>query len=1017
MNRAWFGPALLALFVASGFAGLVYQSIWSHYLGLMLGHAAYAQTLVLAIFMGGMALGAWGVSRYSGAMGDLIKAYAVIEVVIGVFGLAFHPVFEAYLSFSQDSVLPALGSSGAARTYQWLSAALLILPQSVLLGATFPLMSSGYLRASPGEDGRVLGGLYFTNSLGAAAGALGATFLLLPAVGMPGTVMTAAVINILVGIGAWLVAVGMPHAPARVQPDSPRPQEPAQESAPTSEVSRLVRLMLWATFISGAASFVYEIGWVRMLNQALGTTIHSFELMLAAFILGLAFGGLWVRRRGSRIRDAIKYVGYVQVLMGVAALLSIPVFAQSFSWVGWLMGALARTDSGYTIFSLGSATISLLVMFPAAFFAGMTLPLFTMVLLRAGAGESSIGRIYAANTLGAIAGVAIAVHLLIPVLGLRLAVTLAALVDAVLGLYLLRVMSPGRWSAGAIAAALVVASASMLSLVHGRPDPQAQISGVFRTGNAIQPSTDVQYLRDGKTATVAVFNTNNTAVIATNGKPDASLTRLNEEPTADEITMLMAALLPLAMHEEPERVAIIGWGSGLTTHTILGSSTPKVVDNIEIERAMYDGARLFGERVVRAYDDPRSFLHVEDARTFFAAGGKKYDVIVSEPSNPWVSGVATLFTKEFYSFLDGHLEDDGILVQWIQSYEISDELVATLVAALLEQFPNSELYLTNQADLLIVARKSPGPPAIQDPGRLGAVLVPELSRVGLATSADIRVRRIAGPAVLRNFVHLMGAQPYSDFYPKVSLEGPRTRFTGQNSALLQRLALAGAPVLEMLDCRRPVGMSEPLTNARHSALVQASLRGKAVVESVVAGGASPSLATGDPQLAAHVDRLMSMAHAGGTRFQFTPWAESITSVAGATLGALPSEDLLSIWASPDWVGKEAGEHGMARPILDAYGAAARRDPVAMLDLSAGVLMNTGVPLPPDLREHLLVIAMVGAIGSGRGELVPDLDRELGAPPATSTELADVRAFLLAWADSGSPACAGTLPPAQAGPGG
>ena len=185
---------LLLLFVASGFAGLVYQAIWSHYLGLILGHAAYAQTLVLAIFMGGMAAGAWLVSARGGRWTGLIRTYAIVELLIGVTALVFHPMFVGYMSFSQETVLPALESESTIRFWQWGTAALMIAPQSVMLGMTFPLMSGGYLRIAPGQDGQILGGLYFTNSIGAAAGALVATFLLLPWIGMPGAILVAGVI-------------------------------------------------------------------------------------------------------------------------------------------------------------------------------------------------------------------------------------------------------------------------------------------------------------------------------------------------------------------------------------------------------------------------------------------------------------------------------------------------------------------------------------------------------------------------------------------------------------------------------------------------------------------------------------------------------------------------------------------------------------------------------------------------------------------------------------------------------
>ena len=799
--------ALLLLFVASGFAGLVYQAIWSHYLGLILGHAAYAQTLVLAIFMGGMAAGAWLVSARGGRWTGLIRSYAIIELIIGATALVFHPLFVGYMELSQNTVLPALQNESAIRAWQWGSAALLIAPQSVLLGMTFPLMSGGYLRVSPQQDGEILGGLYFTNSIGAAAGALAATFLLLPWIGMPGAVMVAGVINLLVGMVAWRVAASVPDTVAAIAPLPPSgvAQSVPDARAADDRLSRFQTLMLAGAAITGASSFVYEVGWIRLLNQALGTTVHSFELMLTAFILGLAFGGLWVRKRSRNIKDPVAVAGVAQVLMGLAALASLPVFAQSFQWVGWFMGIFPRNETGYYLFSLGSATVALLVMFPAAFFAGMTLPLFTMALLRRGNGEKSIGRIYAANTLGAIVGVMLAMHVLIPLLGLRLAVTLAALADILLGLVLLRAFSTifrPKLYFGALASAVIVAS---LSLLYGAADPRSLASGVFRHGVfQLAAGTDVQFLRDGKTATVAFYRQGSVGTIATNGKPDASI-ELSENgvPTDDEYTMAMAASLPLALHASPERVAVIGWGSGLSTHTLLGSKVPKVVDTIEIEASMHVGAQGYGDKVMRAYLDPRSQLHIDDARTFFSTGKKKYDVIVSEPSNPWVSGVSSLFTRQFYRFLTKHLEEDGLLIQWMQTYELNDPLYYTMVAALIEEYPHVDAYLTNTSDVIFVASHAPirdfDASQLRDPG-----LLKELERLGLATAPDHAVRRFANREVLAGLVEMYGAPVHTDFHPTVALGAPKSRYKVETVKSVMNLMGVGMPVLEFTGGRTPV---------------------------------------------------------------------------------------------------------------------------------------------------------------------------------------------------------------------
>ena len=182
----WLGPVALVIFALSGCSGLIYQSIWSQYLGLYLGHAAYAQSLVLAIFMGGMAIGAWWASRSSLQWRNLLRAYALIELVIGVAAALFHPAYLALTHFAYDTAFPNLPGAASVQVFKWCSGALLILPQAVLLGMTFPLMSSGLMRRLRTGDGAILGGLYFTNSMGAAVGALIATFLLLPRVGLPG---------------------------------------------------------------------------------------------------------------------------------------------------------------------------------------------------------------------------------------------------------------------------------------------------------------------------------------------------------------------------------------------------------------------------------------------------------------------------------------------------------------------------------------------------------------------------------------------------------------------------------------------------------------------------------------------------------------------------------------------------------------------------------------------------------------------------------------------------------------
>ena len=243
--RQW---ALLVAFTLSGFTGLIYESIWSHYLKLFLGHSAYAQTLVLAIFMGGMAIGAWLVGRRSSKWRNLLLAYALVEVLIGIFGLVFHPVFDAFLGWSLGIAIPSIDSPASIQVFKWTTGALLILPQSVLLGMTFPLISGGLIRLAPERRGEFLSLLYFTNCLGAATGVLVSGFLLIRTVGLPGTLLTAGLLNILLAVAVWLLSKGSPAASV-----------PEQTPEARSRAAGSVAWLLASALMTGVASFLYEI--------------------------------------------------------------------------------------------------------------------------------------------------------------------------------------------------------------------------------------------------------------------------------------------------------------------------------------------------------------------------------------------------------------------------------------------------------------------------------------------------------------------------------------------------------------------------------------------------------------------------------------------------------------------------------------------------------------------------------------------------------------------------------------
>src|SRR5512143_2026390 len=461
----------LLLFALSGFSGLIYESIWTDYLKLFLGHAAYAQTLVLAIFMGGMAIGSAISSRYSLRWNNLLVSYAVTEGIIGFCALPFHAAFDRTINYSFTTIIPHLNNPVAVNAFKGTISALMILPQSVLLGMTFPLMSAGILRLFPDKPGSTVAMLYFTNSIGAAAGVLVSGFALIRLVGLPGTMAVAGLINIALAVIVWFL-LKIPEARGKIansditaasqgpgrkrskaktktpsaaegyssRMDAPdlrvTPAKSSPERGPIQPRPSLYRFFLFASLATGAASFIYEIGWIRMLSLVLGSSTHSFELMLSAFILGLALGGLWIHRRIERAASPVRFLAYVQVSMGLLALLTLPLYGSTFPLMQWLVKTLEKTDAGYALFNLSSSAIAMAVMLPATFCAGMTLPLITFILIREGHGERSIGAVYAANTIGAIIGVFFAVHIGMPLLGLKNLITCGAGLDIALGVWL-----------------------------------------------------------------------------------------------------------------------------------------------------------------------------------------------------------------------------------------------------------------------------------------------------------------------------------------------------------------------------------------------------------------------------------------------------------------------------------------------------------------------------------------------------------------------------------------------------
>jgi predicted membrane-bound spermidine synthase len=949
--------AFYVLFTASGFAGLIYESVWTHYLKLFLGHAAYAQSLVLAVFMGGMAAGAAYCGRRSVRLANPLAGYAAVEAAIGLAALVFHPLFVSATDWSYDRLLPGLGSEWLALAAKLAVSCLLILPQSVALGMTFPLMSAGLVRAHRGSPGESVAMLYFTNSLGAAAGVLTSGFLLISWMGLPGTLHTAGVLNLLIAAVVWLLARPARHASV----------------ARTLESRTDLQLLLAVAFFTGLASFVYEISWIRMLSLVLGASTHSFELMLATFILGLALGGLAVRRRADASPEPARLLAWVQVAMGLAALATLPVYDFTFSLMETLLKGLARSATGYALFNLSGAAIAALVMLPATFFAGMTLPLITAALLRRGAGEAAIGQVYAANTLGAIAGVVVAVHVGLPHFGLKGTLIAGALVDVALGLVLLRFLGKTFFHVAAACAALFLAVAIGVEL-----DVHKMTAGVFRHGE-LQTSRDASILfaRDGKTATVHLVKYSDATSLRTNGKSDGSI---NMDAAgvrgSDEITMVLTAALPLALRPETRTAAVIGIGTGLTTHTLLQSLDIERVETVEIEAAMAEAARGFMPRNSGAFADPRGAILIDDAKSFFSTRNRRYDLVISEPSNPWVSGVSSLFTREFYRRIRKHLNPGGMLVQWFQLYEIDASLVATVLGALGAEFPHYAVFAASDYDLLIVAADTPVPRQTQarifeHPG-----LAKELWTVHVLTAGDLDARYLGSRATLEPLFASYGMPANSDYAPVLDLNAARDRFMDRSAAEVVALLNAELPLLELLERDRSPRAVNPLFRGAYAFERVENTRLAWYARDFLLRPRPPVAEAVPHELQQDLELVKLRLVECREPRELDAWTKSALRVAKALNPYLAADDLAPVWARI--MGSACYEQldEFQRRWIALFQAVGARNAARMAEL-ATPLMATERPLIADAREYLLLAAMTGLVASGHNAKALELWKKYG----------------------------------------
>jgi spermidine synthase len=722
------------LFFASGAAGLVYQVIWLRQLTLVFGATAYASSVVLSTFMGGLALGSWWAGRRADRWHrHPLQNYAVLELAITGYAAAI-----PWLLASVTPLLELAWRSGADRNFvvlalgKFLAIALLILPATTLMGATLPVLSRLATTSSRSIGGGV-GALYAANTFGAVVGTIFAAFFALPAFGVRATLAATVALNALVGLIAWFAGRGRSGESAVVQdrPDTTADPDHARD-------------LVVGFAISGAAAMVLEVAWTRGLALVLGSSVYAYASMLTAFLVGLA-SGTASAVRFLRRRRAIDPRLVLSAALGAAGLLSfgtayaLQTLPRLFAEVYFRFNP---PPEGWWLVQLG---LALIVMFPTTFALGWVFPL---VLECAGGARamvaSSVGRVYAANTLGTIVGAALGGFVFIPVLGVGTTLVGVAALQLVLGAALARgVRSRART---ACIAFCLVGAAGCLAL---RPnwDLLLMNSGVYMNVQnfdrhagwtaflkQVRADNTLVFARDGLTASILVANQPkaDNLYLTVNGKTDAS-SRLDLE------TQIMAGQLPMLLHPAPHDVLVIGLASGISVGSVATHPVERV-RVVEVESAMMEAAKSFGPHNGNVLDDPRVSVSINDARNELQFNPADYDVIVSEPSNPWMTVAANLFTDDFFRIARTRLRPGGVFGQWIQAYCLAPEQVRSIVAGFHRAFPHVLVFETLQGvDLLLIGSDQPlllDTVAIDQRLRELRVAL-DLARIGIRSANDV----------------------------------------------------------------------------------------------------------------------------------------------------------------------------------------------------------------------------------------------------------------------------------------
>lgn len=706
-------PGLLYCFLLSGAAALIYEVLWTRSLVLVVGGTRTATTMVLAAFMVGLALGSALAGPYVDRIRRPLRFYALLEIGIAALGLAMPWLLEAVGDWHAAAYRTSPGALSLGLIRFGLSALCVMVP-AALMGATFPAMLRSAAR-SPESVGRSVSAIYAVNTAGGVLGCLLAAFVLIPELGLRATGYAAVLLNLVVAAVTWTYA---------------EPAGTAETRADGGE-----RAPLWplgAAAVVGFTSLAYEVAWTRVLTLILGTTVYAFSIMLASFLTGIAVGAAVARRFTGRPARVTAAAGIAQAAVSVLTLLWVWGIAVPFELMGRMREELGDSFLGFSAarFLLAFALLSTVTV-PM----GMTLPLLIATAHRRfpRLGRDG-GAVYAANTIGAVGGVLAAGLWLLPRLGVHFTlVTLAAVNAAVGAAFLAAATSTARSRLGLAATGTACVLAGFLAIP--RVDPRLLNTGVYQYSDSIAAvgfdayveSTELLFYEEGVNASVAVTRREGILTLQTNGKTDGGV--------LDDPTQLMLGYAPMLLHEHPRSVLVIGYGLGASLGAAMTFPAERLVC-VEIEPAVLRAARLFEDHYGRRPTaDPRVEVVLEDARLFCRATDETFDVVISQPSNPWHVGVSNLFTVEFFEMLKARTAPGGVVCIWVPLYGMTPDHTRMVFRTVQQVFPHATMWQSSPQNAMLLARRD-GPltvplPTVLDAFAANATMRSDLRRIGI----------------------------------------------------------------------------------------------------------------------------------------------------------------------------------------------------------------------------------------------------------------------------------------------